>query len=229
MNIWHIVVNGQTMGPYSAEEISTHLASGRIGTDILVWKEGMADWTSISQIAELNPGTQQSPMGPPLPTPGTARGMTAHEIDYKIFGQEMQFVEIELDPGESAVAEAGAMMYMTDGIAMETIFGDGSTSSQTGGFFDKLIGAGKRLITGESLFCTVFTQQGHGKAKVAFGAPYPGKIIPLELKDYDNQIVCQKDAFLCAAKGVSIGLAFQKKIGTALFGGEGFIMQKTGR
>ncbi len=226
MSTWHIAVNGQTQGPYSAEEINAHLASGRIGTDTLVWKEGMADWTSISQIPELNMDTQRPDIGPPLPTPGMAHGMTAHEIDYQIFGQEMQFVEIELDPGESAVAEAGAMMYMTDGIVMETIFGDGSTSSQTGGFFDKLIGAGKRLITGESLFCTVFTQQGHGKARVAFGAPYPGKIIPLDLKDYDNQIVCQKDAFLCAAKGVSIGLAFQKKIGAALFGGEGFIMQK---
>ncbi len=149
----------------------------------------------------------------------------ANEIDYRIFGNEMQFVEIELDPGESAVAEAGAMMYMTDGISMETIFGDGSNSSQSGGIFDKLIGAGKRLITGESLFCTVFTHQGTGKAQVAFAAPYPGKIIPLDLMDYDGQIICQKDAFLCAARGVSIDVAFQKKIGAALFGGEGFIMQ----
>ncbi len=150
----------------------------------------------------------------------------ANEIDYRIFGNEMQFVEIELDPGESAVAEAGAMMYMTDGISMETIFGDGSNSSQSGGIFDKLIGAGKRLITGESLFCTVFTHQGTGKAQVAFAAPYPGKIIPLDLMDYDGQIICQKDAFLCAARGVSIDVAFQKKIGAALFGGEGFIMQR---
>jgi uncharacterized protein (TIGR00266 family) len=226
MNTWRIAINGQAKGPYSAEEISRYLALGRIGPDTPAWKEGMTDWASISRIPELNPDTQQPGMGPPPLTPGMAHGINAHEIDYQIFGQEMQFVEIELDPGESAVAEAGAMMYMTDGIVMETIFGDGSTSSQTGGFFDRLIGAGKRLITGESLFCTVFTQQGHGKARVAFGAPYPGKIIPLDLKNYDNEITCQKDAFLCAAKGVSIGLAFQKKIGVALFGREGFIMQK---
>ena len=135
MSTWHIAVNGQTQGPCSAEEISTHLASGRISTDTLVWKEGMADWTPISQIPELNLGTQQSRMGPPLPTSGMTHGMTAHEIDYQIFGHEMQFVEIELDPGESAVAEAGAMMYMTDGIVMETIFGDGSTSFTDRRFF----------------------------------------------------------------------------------------------
>nr|WP_304511342.1 TIGR00266 family protein [Desulfopila sp. IMCC35008] len=138
----------------------------------------------------------------------------------------MQFVEIELDPQESAVAEAGAMMYMSDGIQMETIFGDGSQGSEQGGLFDKMLGAGKRLVTGESLFTTVFTQASAGKGKVAFASPYPGKIIPLDLTNYNNKLVCQKDAFLCAAKGVAIGVEFQKKIGTALFGGEGFIMQK---
>ena len=226
MDTWYIAVDGQSQGPYPAQEIRSYLASGRVGPDTLVWKEGMGDWATISQIPELSRDSRMSHSGPAPPPAGMARGMKAHEIDYEIFGQEMQFVEIELDPGESAVAEAGAMMYMTDGIVMETVFGDGSSSSQSGGFFDKLLGAGKRLITGESLFCTVFTHSGHGKAKVAFGAPYPGKIIPLDLKDYDGQIVCQKDAFLCAAKGVAIGLAFQKKIGVALFGGEGFIMQK---
>ena len=158
--------------------------------------------------------------------PPAVYGQSAHEIDFEIHGNEMQFVEIELDPGESAVAEAGAMMYMTDGIAMETVFGDGSHQSQQGGFFDKMLGAGKRLITGESLFTTVFTHNGSGKGRVAFASPYPGKIIPLDLAQYEGQLVCQKDAFLCAAKGVAIGIAFQKKIGVALFGGEGFIMQK---
>ncbi len=138
----------------------------------------------------------------------------------------MQYIEIELDPLESAVAEAGAMMYMSDGIQMETVFGDGSHSSEQGGFMDKMLGAGKRLVTGESLFTTIFTFTGSGKGKVAFSSPYPGKIIPLDLKDYNGKIICQKDAFLCAAKGVALGIAFQKKIGTALFGGEGFIMQK---
>jgi len=150
----------------------------------------------------------------------------AHEIDFEIIGDEMQFVEIELDPQESAVAEAGAMMYMSDGIQIETVFGDGSYSSEQGGFMDKMLGAGKRLVTGESLFTTVFTYNGMGKGKVAFAAPYPGKIISLDLKNYDGKLICQKDAFLCAAKGVSLGIAFQKKIGVALFGGEGFIMQK---
>jgi uncharacterized protein (TIGR00266 family) len=149
---------------------------------------------------------------------------TNHEIDFRIFGEEMQCVEIELDPQETVVAESGAFMYMDDGIKMETIFGDGSKTG--GGFFDKIIGAGKRLLTGESLFMTAFTHTTAGKAKVAFASPYPGKIIPLDLQQLGGKIVCQKDAFLCAAKGVSVGIEWQKKLGTGLFGGEGFIMQK---
>jgi uncharacterized protein (TIGR00266 family) len=148
-----------------------------------------------------------------------------HEIDYRIFGEEMQCVEIELDPQETVVAEAGAFMYMDEGIQMQTIFGDGSASSG-GGFLDKLLGAGKRLLTGESLFMTAYTHTGMGKAKVAFASPYPGKIIPLDLQQLEGKIICQKDAFLCAAKGISVGIEFQKKLGTGLFGGEGFIMQK---
>ncbi|MDH3838206.1 MAG: TIGR00266 family protein [Desulfobacteraceae bacterium] len=138
----------------------------------------------------------------------------------------MQFVEVELDPGESAVAEAGAMMYKDQSVNMETVFGDASGSGRGGGFMDKLLGAGKRLLTGESLFMTVFTHTGQGKAHVAFGAPYPGNIIPIPLTSVDGCLICQKDSFLCAAKGVSIGIHFQKKILTGLFGGEGFIMQK---
>ncbi len=147
-----------------------------------------------------------------------------HEIDYRIFGEEMQCVEIELDPQETVIAEPGAFMYMDDGIQMETIFGDGSSSG--GGFFDKLKGAGKRLLTGESLFMTAFTHNTQGKARVAFASPYPGKIIPLDLQKLGGKIICQKDAFLCAAKGISVGIEFQRKLGTGLFGGEGFIMQK---
>jgi uncharacterized protein (TIGR00266 family) len=147
-----------------------------------------------------------------------------HEIDYQIFGDDMQFVEIELDPQEAALAEAGAMMYMEDGIEMETIFGDGTQSNS--GFLGALMGAGKRLLTGESLFMTVFQNRGAGKKKVAFGAPYPGKIIPINLGEYGGELICQKDAFLCAAKGVSVGIAFNRKIGVGLFGGEGFIMQR---
>src|SRR3982750_735246 len=138
-----------------------------------------------------------------------------HEIDYKIFGDDMQFVEIELDPGEATVAEAGGMMFMDDDIAMETIFGDGS--QQNTGFMGALLGAGKRLLTGESLFMTVFKNQGSGKRRVAFGAPYPGKILPVQLSEIGGELIAQKDSFLCAAKGVSVGIAFNKKIGVGLF------------
>jgi uncharacterized protein (TIGR00266 family) len=148
------------------------------------------------------------------------------EIDYKIVGSEMQFVEIELDPGESAVAEAAAMMYKDGAIQMDTIFGDGSTKSGQSGFLDKLLGAGKRLLTGESLFISVFTHRGSNKGRVAFAAPFPGNIIPVRLPQVGGMLICQKDSFLCAAKGVSIGIYFQRKILTGLFGGEGFIMQK---
>jgi uncharacterized protein (TIGR00266 family) len=147
-----------------------------------------------------------------------------HEVDYKIFGDDMQFVEVELDPMEAAVAEAGGMMYMDDGIQMETIFGDGS--QQNSGFLGSLMGAGKRLLTGESLFMTVFQNQGQGKRRVAFGAPYPGKIIPVHLGEIGGELLAQKDSFLCAAKGVSVGIAFTKRFGAGLFGGEGFILEK---
>jgi uncharacterized protein (TIGR00266 family) len=147
-----------------------------------------------------------------------------HEVDYEVFGDDLQFVEVELDPREAVVAEAGAMMYMDDDIEMETIFGDGSQSS--GGLLGMLTGAGKRVLTGESLFMTVFANQGATKRRVAFGAPYPGKIVPVHLPAVGGSLVAQKDSFLCAAKGVSIGIAFQKKIGAGLFGGEGFIMQR---
>lgn len=148
-----------------------------------------------------------------------------HEIDFHLYGEEMQCVEIELDPSETVIAESGSFMMMEDGIQMETIFGDGSNSN-SGGIFGKIIGAGKRLLTGESLFMTAFTNIGSGKKKVSFAAPYAGKIIPLDLATLNGKIVCQKDAFLCAAKGVSVGIEFQRKLGTGLFGGEGFIMQK---
>lgn len=154
--------------------------------------------------------------------------MAMDVIDYRIYGRDMQFVEIELDPGEAAVGEAGAMMYMEDGIVMDTIFGDGSANQ--GGFWGKLAGAGKRLVTGEGIFTTIFSHQGQGsnsgKKKVAFAAPYPGTIIPVSLPDVGGTLICQKDSFLCAAKGVSLGIAFQKRLGVGLFGGEGFIMQR---
>ncbi len=147
-----------------------------------------------------------------------------HEIDYKIFGEEMQYVRVELDPQETAVAEPGAFMMMDDGIEMHTIFGDGS--QQQRGIFDKLLSAGKRLLAGENLFMTAFTNIGYGKKRVCFASPYPGKIIPLNLLELGGRVICQKDAFLCAAKGISVSIEFQRKLGTGLFGGEGFIMEK---
>ncbi len=150
--------------------------------------------------------------------------MNAHEIDYYIHGEEMQFVEIELDPQESVVAESGGFMMMNEGIVMNTIFGDGSNKDT--GIMGKLFSAGKRLLTGEGLFMTLFTNEGSGKKKVSFAAPYPGKIIPIDLSEVNGKFICQKDAFLCAAKGVSVGIEFSKKLGRGLFGGEGFIMEK---
>ena len=149
---------------------------------------------------------------------------TNHEIDYKIYGEEMQYVEVELDPGETAIAESGAFMMMDEGVQMETIFGDGA-KAQTG-FLGKLMSAGKRILTGESLFMTAFSNVGQGKKRVSFASPYPGKIIALDLMELGGKLIAQKDAFLCAAKGVSVGIEFQRKLGTGLFGGEGFIMQK---
>ena len=148
----------------------------------------------------------------------------AHEIDYRIYGEEMQYVEIELDPQEAVIAESGSFMMMDDGIKMDTIFGDGSQNDK--GFLGKILGAGKRILTGESLFMTAFYNDLTGKRNVSFASPYPGKIIPIDLTEYRGKFICQKDAFLCAAKGVSVGIEFSKKLGRGLFGGEGFIMQK---
>jgi uncharacterized protein (TIGR00266 family) len=150
--------------------------------------------------------------------------MSAHDIDYKIIGDDMQCVEVELDPQETVIAEAGSLMFMDNAIEMNNIFGD--SSKVTEGVMCKLFSAGKRMLTGESLFMTAYTNLGEGKKHASFAAPYPGKIVAMDLTQYGNKIVCQKDAFLCAAKGVSIGIEFQKKLGVGFFGGEGFIMQK---
>ncbi len=220
MTQWYLSIDGSQIGPF---DLAQAVAQATRNPNGFAWRDGFTDWQPIASIAELNPAAG-APV--PAPPPAASRGV-ADEIDYKIFGAEMQFVEVELDPGESAVAEAGAMMYKDSSIDMQTVFGDGSApSGGGGGFMDKLVGAGKRLITGESLFMTVFTHTGQGKAHAAFGAPYPGNIIPVPLTSVNGCLICQKDSFLCAAKGVSIGIHMQKKILTGLFGGEGFIMQK---
>ncbi|MBW2095973.1 MAG: TIGR00266 family protein [Deltaproteobacteria bacterium] len=214
---WYLSYDGKQIGPMDQAQA---VAKATRNPNGFAWREGFAEWLPISQVEEL------ASSGASAPVPPTRAGRRADEIEYKILGKEMQFVEVELDPGESAVAEAGAMMYKDAGVNMETIFGDGSASSGSGGFMGKLLGAGKRLLTGESLFMTVFTNTDQGKAYVAFGAPYPGNIIPVPLESVGGCLVCQKDSFLCAAKGVSIGIYLQRKILTGLFGGEGFIMQK---
>lgn len=150
--------------------------------------------------------------------------MAMDVIDYEIHGAEMQFVEVELDPGEAAIGEAGSMMFMDPGIAMDTVFGDGS--AQQGGIFGKLLGAGKRLVTGESLFTTIYTNEARQRQRIAFAAPYPGRILPMDLRRLGGTLLCQKDAFLCAARGVALGIAFQQRLGAGFFGGEGFILQK---
>jgi uncharacterized protein (TIGR00266 family) len=219
-----MAIGGHQVGPVSQEDVVTNLRNGTIDGNTLVFSAGMANWTPLKDVPALAAFLTSPAKQAAAPAPPPITGKRAHEIDFKILGSEMQFVEVELDPGESAVAEAGSMMYMTPGIQMETVFGDGS--QQKSGVMGALLGAGKRLITGESLFMTVFTNQGTGKQQVAFAAPYPGKILAMDLKQMGGTLICQKDSFLCAAKGVSIGIAFQRKIGVGLFGGEGFIMQK---
>jgi len=219
-----MAIGGHQVGPVSQDDVVTNLRNGTIDGNSLVFGPGLTNWTPLKDVPQfarfMTGGSAARPSAPPPIAPGPR----AHEIDFRIVGSEMQYVEVELDPGESAVAEAGSMMYMTSGIGMETVFGDGSP--QRSGVMGALLGAGKRLITGESLFMTVFTNSGSGKQQVAFAAPYPGKILAMDLKQLGGELICQKDAFLCAARGVSIGIAFQRRIGVGLFGGEGFIMQR---
>ena len=218
---WYLNYEGKQIGPLDEEQAKNYVGNNPNG---FAWREGFPEWVPIRTIEELKEKSSLPPVQSTVPP--ILRTSIADEVDYKVFGTEMQFVEVELDPGESVIAEAGAMMYKDSAIEMDTIFGDGSASSGQGGFLDRLVGAGKRLLTGESLFMTVFSHRGQGKGKVAFGAPYPGNIIPINLAQLGGMIICQKDSFLCAAKGVSVGIYFQRKILTGLFGGEGFIMQK---
>jgi uncharacterized protein (TIGR00266 family) len=176
------------------------------------------EWTEAKHVVSLGVGVPQAAVPPRAP-----KARRSDEIDYEIFGDDMQFVEITLDPGEVVVAEAGGMMYMTQGIEMQTVFGDPSKQQ---GFFGKMLDAGKRMVTGESLFLTTFGATSNKREQVAFAAPYPGKIVPLHLDELGGEIICQKDSFLCAARGVQVGIAFQKKILAGLFGGEGFILQR---
>jgi len=214
---WYYVKDGKTTGPMSREELTRALPSAD-GPKTLVWGPGVPEWTEARHVVSLGAG--EIPRAAP---PGPPRTRRADEIDYELFGDDMQFVEVTLDPGEVVVAEAGTMMYMSKGIEMQTVFGDPSKNQ---GFFGKLFDAGKRMVTGESLFLTTFGATGNQREQVSFAAPYPGKIIPMHLDELGGELICQKDAFLCAARGVQIGIAFQKKILAGLFGGEGFILQR---
>ncbi|MBI1825972.1 MAG: TIGR00266 family protein [Planctomycetes bacterium] len=188
----------------------------------MVWGPGAPEWIEANRMPALSgansTGATMRAGPPPAPMPGRA-----DEIDYQIVGDDMQYVEITLDPGEMVIAEAGALMYMTQGIEMQTVFGDPAKNQ---GFFGKLLDAGKRVVTGESLFLTTFGAASDHREQVAFAAPYPGKIIPMHLDQLGGELIAQKEAFLCAARGVHVGIAFQKKILTGLFGGEGFILER---
>ena len=222
---WFMAIGGHQVGPVSRDDVVTNLRNGTIDGNTLIFGPGLTNWTPLKDVPQLASFLTGASGARTAAPPPIVPGRRAHEIDFRIVGSEMQFVEVELDPGESAVAEAGSMMYMTPGISMETVFGDGA-QPRGSGVMNAILGAGKRLITGESLFMTVFTNSGGGKQQVSFAAPYPGKILAMDLKQLGGTLICQKDSFLCAARGVSIGIAFQRRIGVGLFGGEGFIMQK---
>jgi uncharacterized protein (TIGR00266 family) len=209
----------------SEEEVAAEIRDGRIDGSTLVFTAGMTGWAAASEAPQLAgrfptapPPVPRSPRPPAIPV------RTPHPIAFDIHGAEMQFVEVHLERGESAVAEAGVMMYMTQGIEMETLLGDGR--AQQTGLVGALLGAGRRILTGESLFMTVFTNRGGRREHVAFAAPFAGKIVPMDLGALGGELICQKESFLCAARGVSIQIAFQRKMGVGLFGGEGFIMQR---
>jgi uncharacterized protein (TIGR00266 family) len=220
---WFIAERGQQVGPLTLDELIAQVK--RLGANAPVFGPGMSNWTPARQVQEVAARLgAAAPTPPPIAYATPGQQPTADVIDYKIFGEEMQYVEITLDPGETVIAEAGVMMYMSTAIKMETVFGDPSQQNQ--GFLGKLASAGKRAITGESLFVTTFQNVGHQREVVAFASPYPGKIVPFHLDQHGGQIICQKDSFVCAAKGITINIAFQKKIGVGLFGGEGFIMQR---
>jgi uncharacterized protein (TIGR00266 family) len=216
---WYYAKDGQSYGPMTLDELRQRIG-GVDGERTLVYGPDTSDWIEARHVA----GLSATAGGVPSPPRGPS-GPTSDEIDYEIFGSEMQFVEVSLDPGEMVIAEAGAMMYMTRGIQMDTVFGNPSAPNDS--FWSKVASAGKRVLTGESLFMTTFSNSAaSGREAVAFAAPYPGKILPMNLHQLGGELICQKDSFICAARGTQIGIAFQKRIGVGLFGGEGFIMQR---
>lgn len=221
MTEWHYHTPSGSNGTTSEENLAELVGSGNLKADTFVWKTGMTEWQPAGKVLPQLFAITQSPPPPPLPP---SLGRRSHEIDFTIMGESMQMVEIELDPNETVIAEAGSMNYMEDGIAFETKMGDGSTPDT--GFMGKLMQVGKRALTGESLFMTHFTNRSGAKKSVAFASPYPGTIIPVDLSQIGGEMLCQRDAFLCAALGTKVDMAFNKKLGAGFFGGEGFILQR---
>lgn len=223
MKTWHYHSASGSTATTSDENLPELIAGGTISADTIVWTDGMAGWEPAAKVLPDFFRTAATP--PPLPAGGPPPlSKRSHEVDYRIHGESIQMVEIELDPGETVIAEAGAMNYMEDGIQFETKMGDGSTPDT--GFMGKLMAVGKRALTGESIFMTHFTNRGSGKKHVTFAAPYPGTVVPIDLSSLGGELLCEKDAFLCAALGTQVGIAFNRKLGAGLFGGEGFILQR---
>lgn len=226
MTTWHYAndPNQQFQAPES--ELPGLVANGTINSQTPVWTSGMANWAAAGDVLPQLFGIAGSQAGPPPVTGGSPRpGQQSHEVDYEIFGDDIQIVEVELDPGETVIAEAGAMNYLEPDISFEAKMGDGSSPNE--GVMGKLLAVGKRALTGESIFMTHFTHTGASqKRRVAFAAPFPGKIIPVDLGGIGGEITCQKDSFLCAAKGTQVTIAFNRRLGAGFFGGEGFILQK---
>lgn len=229
--VWYLAQNGQTVGPMSLDELIQRIP-GAGGSSVLVYGPGVPEWKpahSVPEIAARLAGGSGGPPPPPVNVPYESQnfgktGKRSDDIDYTIHGEEMQYVDVTLDPGEMVIGEPGMMMYMTNGIKMDTVLGDPSQQNQ--GMMGKLLSAGKRALTGESLFVTTFTCVSGSREDVAFAAPYPGKLLAMQLDELGGDLIVQRDAFVCAARGTTINIAFQRKLGVGLFGGEGFIMQR---
>lgn len=234
--LWYFARGQQQIGPMELGELIRQVLAEPTGERTLVFGPGLKAWTEARDVPQVAVNFQHQPQPTPAHVPpqyqtaayqpaAPANARTHDVIDYQVFGSEMQYVQITLDPGEMVTADAGAMLYMTSGIQMDTVFGDPSLGQQ-GGLLGKLMTAGKRVITGESMFITTYSNAGTGPERVGFAAPFPGKIIALDITQLGGEMICQKHSFLCAARGVSINIAFQKRLGVGLFGGEGFIMQR---